>query len=253
VSSIKTWLMCPAKYAHRYVYRTEPSHRNVALVLGRSVHDSLEQFYRHLCAQDNDPPVELLTDAFDASWRRGVVGDPPLKAEHIGNEKDLGIGLIRTFHEQAPRPLQVLAVEEPFGIPLADPVSGEHREELIVGATDAVLVDEDGRIVIVESKTAKRRWSKHDLAYDFQPTIYQVAARQMDLAEHPTLRFDFLLKLKQPRLESAEIFRSPEQEREALHVFHQVLRAVDANIFFPNRGWMCSDCEFAHACGPQSA
>ena len=243
VSSVKTYLMCPDKYRHRYIERTESSHRNVALVIGRSVHDALEQFYTYHAEKHDDPPVDLLTDTFSTSWRRGLVGDPPVKAEDIGKDKDLGVALMETFHEQAPRPLEVLAVEEAFAIPVA-----EDDDRLLVGAIDALVVDDDGRVVLVESKTAKRRWSKDQLAYDFQVSVYQMAVREMGLAESPAIRFDFLLKLKNPAFETAEIFRSPEQEQEALLIFRQVLRAVDAGIFYPVRGWMCGDCEFAHAC-----
>ena len=41
VSSIKSYLMCPDKYRHRYIEKTEPSHRNIALVLGRALHDAI--------------------------------------------------------------------------------------------------------------------------------------------------------------------------------------------------------------------
>ena len=247
VSSIKTYLMCPMKYAHRYINNTEASHRSVALVLGRGVHDALESFYRFWQEQDADPPVELVTDTFSTTWRRGLVGNPPVKAVDIGADKDMGIALIRTFYEQASRPLKVLAVEEAFAIPVS-----EDEERLLVGAVDALILDKQNRSVLVESKTAKRRWSKDQLAYDFQPTIYQVAIRHMDLVENPAIRFDFLLKLKVPAFESVEVYRTIAQEQEAFHVLRQVLRAIDAGIFYPVRGWMCGDCEYAHACNINS-
>ena len=246
VSSIKSYLMCPMKYAHRYIRKTESSHRNVALVLGRSVHDALESFYLFCHEQGGEPPVELLTDTFATSWRRGLLGDPPVKADDIGKDMDQGIALIRTFHDQAPRPLRILAVEEAFAIPIA-----EDDERLLVGAIDAMVVDEDGRVVLVESKTAKRRWAKDQLANDFQPTIYQMAAREMHLADNPTIRFDFLLKLKAPAFESTEVHRSKAQEQEAMNVIRKVLRAVDADIFYPVRSWACNDCEYAHACNSE--
>jgi len=65
----------------------------------------------------------------------------------------------------------------------------------------------------------------------------------------PVLRYDFLLKLKRPVLESVEVHRTPQQEQEALLIFKQVLRAIDAGIHYPVRGWMCNNCEYAHACG----
>jgi len=245
VSSVKSYLMCPQKHFFRYHSDVEASHRSIALVLGRSVHDALESFYRFCAEHDQDPPAGLLTDTFSTSWRRGLVGFPPVRSDNIGKDKDQGIALLEAFHEQAPRPVQVLGVEEAFALDLEDDPEGR----LIVGAIDAVVVDEDDRVVVVESKTAKRRWSKDQLAYDFQPTIYQMAVREMGLAEHPAIRFDFLLKLKTPVFESVEIHRSPEQEEEALLIFRKVLRAIDAGLFYPVRGWMCNDCEFSHACG----
>ena len=117
-----------------------------------------------------------------------------------------------------------------------------------MGAIDAMVVDEDGRVVLSELKTAKRRWSKDQLAYDPQPTVYQLAVRQLGLATNPALRYDLILKLKKPCLECVEVHRTEAHEREALLVIRQILKAVDAGVFFPIRSWACADCEFAHAC-----
>ena len=44
-------------------------------------------------------------------------------------------------------------------------------------------------------------------------------------------------------------YRASDQEREAVDVFTQILRAVDAEVFFPLRGWACAGCEFSQSCG----
>jgi hypothetical protein len=114
--------------------------------MGRSVHDALESFYIFCDEQDGDPPVELLTDTFSTSWRKNLLVGPPVKADDIGKDMDQGVALIHAFHDQAPRPLKILAVEEAFAIPIAD-----DDDRLLVGAIDAMVVDEDGRVVLVES------------------------------------------------------------------------------------------------------
>ena len=243
VSSIKSYLICPMKYAHRYVHRTEASHRSIPLVMGSSVHDALESYYRFHQEHGDNPPVELLLDTFATSWRRGVIGDPPVKSDDIGKDKDRGAELILAFYDQAPRPKQVISVEDAFALEL----EGDPQGRLIVGAIDAVVIDGDDRVVVVESKTAARRWPAVQLEHDFQVSIYQQAARTMDILD-PVLRFDFLLKLKTPVLESVEVFRTPRQEQEALTIFKQVVRAVDSGIFYPVRGWACTNCEYAHVC-----
>jgi len=243
VSAIKTYMMCPMKYAHRYVFKTEPTHRSVALVLGSAVHEALAVFYTHHGVKGEDPPEDLVTDTFSSAWDDMLVGDPPVRGDDLGADKDMGISILRAFYESAPRPIKVLAVELPFSMPL--PTS----ERVIVGAIDAVVVDGDGRSVLVEHKTAPRRWSQVQLDHDIQPTIYQLAARHLDLTDKPTIRFDFLMKQKKPSLVTEEVHRSSEQEQEALEVFTQILWAVDTEVFFPFRGWGCAGCEFTETCG----
>ena len=248
VSAIKSFIICPEKYRHRYIAGTEASHRSIGLVLGSAVHQVLARFYDHLKDGNDDVPVDLLLDAFSDAWRHSMVGEPPVKCDDVGAEKDRGVAMLEAFHAEAPRPLEVLSVEAPFALALRHPESGEVSDRLIVGAIDAVVVDEDNRIVVVEAKTAKRRWSKDQLVYDFQPTIYKMAVAEMGMADNPVLRYDFILKLKKPAFETVEVVREPYQETEARRVFWEILRAVEAGISFPIRSWACNDCEFGHAC-----
>ncbi len=243
VSSIKTYLMCPEKYRHRYIAQTPPSHRNVALVLGRALHDAIEAYYRFVQKETGRPPVSLLTDTFSTSWSRGLLGDVTVKAEDVGHEKDMGQKLVQTFYEGVPEPLEVLAIEESFAFPVSPT-----DERLIVGAIDAIVVNDDGQIVIVENKSAKRRWSADQLAYDIQPTLYSHAARELGVAEQPALRYDFLLKLRKPRFESVDVFRPREAVTELFQLFRSVLAAIDADIFYRARSWACNDCEYAYVC-----
>ena len=243
VSSVKSYLICPQKHYFRYHTDVEASHRSVPLIMGKSVHDALESFYLFHKDHGAAPTAELLLDTFSTSWRRGVIGDPPIKSDDIGADKDVGVGLVRAFHDQAPRPKKVISVEDAFALDL----EGDPKGRLIVGAIDAVVVDDEDRVVVVENKTAARRWPAVQLEHDFQVSIYQQAVRSMDIL-NPVLRFDFLLKLKKPVLESVEVSRTPLQEQEALQIFRQVLRAVDEEIFYPVRGWACANCEYLHAC-----
>ena len=248
VSATKTYVRCPALYQHRYLLKTDPSHRSVPLVLGRAFHEALEQFYIYHAERHDDPPLDLLLDSFTTSWRRGVVGDPPIRGDDIDADRETGVNLLRVFYEEAPRPAEVLAVEQPFALPIVDPQTSETDERLLVGSIDAIVVDEDGRITILEHKTAKRAWGQVELAYDTQPSIYQLAARELGLTKAPGIEYQFLMKLKKPRLEVVEVHRTREQEEEALEAIRQVLRAVDNEIFFRVRSWACADCQYGYCC-----
>ena len=250
VSAVRTYLMCPAKFAHRYEHKTEASHRSIALALGISVHEALAVFYSHLAEGTGDPPVAVLLEAFSTCWRKMLIGDPPVRCDDVGAEQDKGVTLLETFHREAPRPAQVLGVEIPFGLPLCNPDTGEVSDRLVVGALDALAVDEQGRTVIIESKTAARSWPAVQLVHDPQVTIYRMAVREMGLADDPVLQFHFLKKTKTPSFEVAEVIRTTEQEVEVRRLFWQVLKAVDHQIFYPVRSWACGNCEYGHACNP---
>jgi CRISPR/Cas system-associated exonuclease Cas4 (RecB family) len=247
-SSIKCYLRCPQQWAHRYRLRTQPSHRNVALLLGSALHEVAARFYEHFRQHAELPMLDLLQDVFNDCWCKGVTADAPIKADDLGAEKDIGIGLVQVFHDKVPRPLETLAVEHPFVLPAATLAPGSNSDLLVVGALDAVVIDQGGQVTIVELKTAARRWSTDQLVNDFQPTLYQIAARETGIAKAPQLRMDFVLKTKRPALESVSVLRTKEQEVEMGRVSSEVLRAIEQEIFYPVRSWACEDCEFGHAC-----
>ena len=248
ISSIKTYLICPQKYFHRYVLDSEPTHRSVNLILGSAVHEAIATFYVGLGTTGKAPPEAELLSVFDDAWNRDLERDPPVRSNDIGVDKDLGLALVKAFHEGAPRPARVVAVEHPFAIPLRSPTGDETSDQLIVGAIDAVVADKAGQVTLLEAKTAKRRWSAVQLQYDIQPTIYRTAAWELGIADDPALRFDFVLKLKKPVFEPVEVVRTDDDETEAMTVLWQVCRAVDAGVFYKVRSWACADCEFAHLC-----
>jgi len=162
--------------------------------------------------------------------------------------KDLGIAMLSSFHENGFVPDKVVGVEVPFAVDLADPETGEVLDIPLIGAVD-LIAEKDGRVVLVEHKTAARRFDATRLRYDSQPTTYQYASRALRLV-NPQLVFQILIKSgKKPACETIPITRSKESEIEMLHTFAHVLRGIEAGVFFRNRGWACGDCGFKHRCG----
>ena len=50
-------------------------------------------------------------------------------------------------------------------------------------------------------------------------------------------------------MQVADVERGPRDEDDFLRTAVGVLRAVDAGVAYPVRGWACKGCQFAHACG----
>ncbi len=250
VSQVKSYQLCPAKYRHRYVAGTEPSHRPVSLAFGTAVHAALATFYEGLM-NGRRLPVEEVQAAFADRWAVETQDDLPLLFDDgvaEGDVKDQGIALLGAFIQQGFMPEHVLAVELPFQVDLPDPDTGEMLDIDLVGAIDLVAVHQ-GRTIICEHKTAARRFAEDRLLYDFQPTAYLYAARLLRLPPDPTAIFQVLLKTKKPVVDVISVTRTASAQLEMLETFAHVLKGIEAGAFPRNRGWACAVCEFRRACG----
>jgi CRISPR/Cas system-associated exonuclease Cas4 (RecB family) len=250
VSQIKSWLMCPRKYAHSYVWGTAPAHRPVALAFGTAVHRALEMFYERLRDAGSKPPVDEVQTAFVDRWAVEVRDALPLlfdEGQSADQAKDLGVAMLGAFYQQGFVPDQVLAVEQPFGIELPDPETGGVMDIPLVGAIDLVARHQ-GRVWLIEHKTAARRFTPDRITWDFQPTSYLLAARSLGL-DNPAAAFQILLKTKKPSCETIPLTRDQASEIEMLDTFKHALKGIEAGAFPRNRGWGCADCPFKHRCG----
>ena len=251
-SQIKAYVGCSQKFLYQYVLGVPPSHRPIALSFGSSVHAALEMFYQRLRDTGEKPPLAEIQSAFvDRLDVELADTSIPLRfdeGQDAGSIKDLGVAVLGAFWDQGFVPDQVLAVEQPFAVDLADPETGEVLDIPLIGAIDLVAVHQ-GQTVLVEHKTAARRFDQSRLAHDFQPTAYQYASRQIHLP-NPRLVFQILLKsVKKPTVETIPVTRSRSSEVEMLSTFVQVLRGVEAGVFYRNRGWACGDCQLRYRCG----
>jgi hypothetical protein len=252
VSAISCYVRCPAAYEHRYLLRTPPSHRPAALAFGSAVHSALAVFYEHLRDHGEKPPVEQLHDTFSGRMDVEVADTSiPLKfdeGQDAGQQKDLGVAMLTAFHEQGLVPDgRVVGVEVPFSVDVADPETGVVGEVPLVGAVDAIVVH-GGRHLLLEHKTAAKRFTKDRLEYDFQPSAYVHASRSLGILR-PGVAFQVLLKGRRPSVEVLPLVRTDAHVLEMLAAVTAVQRGIAAGVFFRNRGWACSDCGFGYRCG----
>ena len=106
---------------------------------------------------------------------------------------------------------------------------------------------ENGKIAIWELKTGKRRWGADPLNYDMQPTVYQLAAREHG---HDDVEVKLLLTTKaaKPAVQIERFSRGPSDERDLVATAKSLLKAVEAGVDHPVRGWQCKTCPYAGAC-----
>ncbi|MBF0526031.1 MAG: PD-(D/E)XK nuclease family protein [Deltaproteobacteria bacterium] len=254
-SQLNTYLLCPMKYAHSYVYGSVPEHQPAALIFGRAIHRAVEQFYLYLKDTGERLPLVHLTDFFGYSCENGLRDmEIPIRFKEGENPDSLmsqGVNLLRIFYAEI-EPQQIVAVEMPFSVPIPA-VNGNSGEQPIklVGYFDLVEADSEGTILIGELKTASQRFNALRLEHDLQSTIYSYASSRLnpDTPDGSCLvRFDVLLKTKEPAFERYFVSRSEADHNRILELINTVLHAIDGRIFYRSTGWQCTDCQFKKIC-----
>ena len=252
-SQVYTYLLCPMKYAHNYVYGTMPEHKPVSMVFGKAIHKAAEHYY--LSLQDTGVVTDVgeLEQTFEKCFTDEINhSDAPVlfKKEQTAEDlQEMGKQLIQLFHTEI-KPQKVVAVELPFCVSIPDYFGTGNLPIKLVGYFD--LIESDGETYqIGELKTAAQKFSSLRLEYDLQPTVYSFALSQMKLAptdESCLVRYDVLVKTKKPSFEQYFVLRNDSDYDRLVHLLNQVLRAIESRLFYRNYGWQCQDCSFKKTC-----
>lgn len=259
-SAIRTIQECPRQWFYSKVEGRRPDDVSAKLVLGVAVHEALASFYAAM--RDGDAPLthEVLSEIAAASVHRAVRGGSPIafeEDEDVGTLVDRARGLLRAFMATGYRPQRVLAVEEPFTLALADPEIGEllPYEERVVGVIDLVA-EEDGRVVVVDHKTAARSDKQKGERADTQMAFYAWAARQVLGEDRIELRYQNLIKTNVPKVELQVIDLRKVDEREAFEAAASAIELIHVAVAHPHgkrlmgrrRSWRCKECGFRRHC-----
>jgi CRISPR/Cas system-associated exonuclease Cas4 (RecB family) len=223
------------------VDKLEKPWRAAALAFGTSVHAAVEYFQKELLAGRGPLPDAVLAQ-FDADWYAQNV-EPLVFSDKDTQEslREKGHELLMLYIQQANGSAPA-AIEEGFELDLVDPETGEDLELRLRGYID--LVETDG--TVVDLKTAARSMAMGDLERHLQLSVYALA-QFLRRGEIPKLRLDMLLKTKVARLERQTTSRSLEDLSWTAQLLKRAARAIEAQHFYPNPSWRCSECEyFAH-------
>lgn len=254
-SQLNTYLMCPMKFAHNYVWGTPPETKPIALPFGKAIHKGAEAFYRSLMETGEIIPVDQIIETFKAVFDRETRNsDLELtmkEGETIGGLRDQGIELMKLFHKEI-RPQKIAGVEVPFSVSTPDIFNGGGDLPIkLVGFLDLVERDEQGTYLIGELKTSAQRFSSLRLEFDLQATTYSYAMTKMKVATSENsclIRYDVLLKTKKPAFEHYFVTRTEADHKRLIHLINMVLKAIENRIFYRNSDWPCADCQFKKAC-----
>jgi CRISPR/Cas system-associated exonuclease Cas4 (RecB family) len=254
-SQLNTYLMCPMKFAHSYVWGTPWETRPIALPFGKGIHLAAEAYYRALMETGEiipvDQVVETFTAAFDKETKNSNLRLTMKEGETPGSLREQGIVLLKIFYEEI-RPQKIAALEFPFTVTVPDISNGGGDLPVrLVGRLDMVERDPQNTYLVSELKTSAQRFSSIRLEYDLQATTYSYAMSRMRLATTENsclIRYDVLLKTKKPAFEHYFVTRTEADHQRLIHLINMVLKAIENRIFYRNSDWPCGDCQFKKAC-----
>jgi putative RecB family exonuclease len=250
-TQLDQYLRCPARYRFIYIDHLEPDFAPASRAFGSGIHAAAAYFFRGV-AQGEPPGVEDVQGHFEALWNLETQAQPLRFGEKETKEslRDLVMRMLAVLHREFDPRTQVLAVEEPFRVPLVDSDTGEVLDRDLVGTVDLLERDARRGLVVVDLKTSARKYSDLQVEASLQLSIYSYA---MSLGPHAgredlQLRFDVLTKTKQPELHRHWTTRDRAANVRLYRLASEVLRAIEAGAFHPIVGWQCKDCPFRSKC-----
>jgi len=248
-SRIGLYLLCPLKYGFSYVYKVEKEFTPLALSFGSAVHRALEMM-AHARKDDSPMSESDCSELFAEIWKRQLKEDEDIR---FGDDQDAescraqGQGIIGVFHTNTDPEEEVLRVSEAIAAPLVSSDGQIVLDDPLIGELDLLVRDRDGRTVIVDWKTSARKWPKSKADGELQPTA-MIYAYEQQHGERPAFRYDIAIKTKSPGFQQESTSRDPDNFDRMIWVIQGIEKAIQADAFLPQPGFMCPSCQYAGAC-----
>lgn len=260
VSALKQIQECPREFLFARIRGDKPEHVSSRMVLGSACHRALAKFYEALRDDLPEPSILSLVAVAHAAIDEASAGSVPVifdEGEDVETLKAEAGRLLVVFAVHAYRPVRVLAVEEPFAIPLVHPETGEMpHAELLGGVFDLVVEDQEGNVVVLDHKFGKRR-PQHVDGGDLQLGLYSVAAKELfQLERLPRVGHQVVLRTKTVKVEldvrdvdDAELREVTEAAISGLELIRVAVdHPAPERLLGRRRSWRCSGCAYRMRC-----
>jgi RecB family exonuclease len=243
--------ICSLQYYYDRILRLPKECVSAALVLGIAVNDALRAIDVDL-VKGRKPDVALAFQVLRAVLEKAFADtNLPVVSTKDETLEDLyvkGKGMVEHYVQVLPVDEAPVEIPRRFMVPLLDE-GGEALPRPLVGELDRWVKTVDGRIGIVDWKTAAARWPAEKLAKDDQATAYLLAGEHI-LGRRPDFfRYDLLLKTKKPEVERYFVDRKERDKKRFLKKVRIVDRSIRTGIFVPNdSSFACPTCPFQRSC-----
>ena len=246
VSGINDYLDCGLLYRFSRIDYVKPEFRADSLVFGNVIHKVMSEFHQERMI-GGIMPLKEMQQLFEVYWIDAAESKTDIKYSKGKNCDTLlkdGKALLTAYYKSIPSDdFRILAIEEPFSFTI------ENLPVPIIGVIDLVEEDEE-TIIISDLKTSSKAYSTSDIDKKMQLTVYQMAAKRNGyINKEILLRFDVLIKTKQPKFEPYYTVRTEADERRAIKKILKVYEGISKGVFIPNdTSWKCTNCSYKNHC-----
>ena len=240
-SQINMFGRCQMQYEFRYIegIRRAPG---ISLIRGHGVHLVIEADLKSKLSTGNllpdDQIPDLARDAVNNKWDNGVsltskdkrIPEPELR----GRTVDSAVALATLHHGEV--------------APLINPVPGGVERSVRIAAPNYPfdllgIIDIQEPRCVRDTKTATKSPPKDAADVNVAMTFYSLAVKIIDGKAPATLRLDYLVETKTPKVVPQFSTRGPAEWQALLRRIEHIGRAIAAGIFTPCSpdAWCCSE------------
>ena len=229
---MKRYEQCPLSFKLHYIdkHDIEPA---LPLQFGVLLHEVLEDLFRWVLKEEYKGPLpeSKATEFYRIAWTRSKLTGLELFQE--------GLSIIRSYVRRHPPidPFNILAIEEEFNIQV--------EEFTVNGSIDRVDQVGDTAIRISDYKSNRMLFSREDVDFDLQMSVYALAAKELwPWATHIEFAFHML---RHDLIQRTE--RSEEQIQDAKEYLVTLGRQTETVTEYPARlNSNCGYCDHRNHC-----
>lgn len=225
-----------------YRERIKPKYESVTLFFGKALHAAFDYHYQNY---DLDMTVEFFDSYFDGALKETEVMWQQNGARKDGGDfcdpetaKEYGKRCLRDYFEIYPNNFKVLESERDFEFELAG--------LRYTGIIDKII-EMDGKIYVLDYKTAAQRIDEDFLSFDPQISGYYLGAKALGYDIDGAI-YDYIYKLKMPKFERYFVTRTEEQLKDFQENAKEALIALQSGAKYQNISRDCKSCFYQKYC-----